>query len=202
MFQEKISKEEVRELPIIRFEGPIDVIDHPAKAIEVIRKEILQHRFLGFDTETRPSFRKGNSYALSLVQISSLDKSWLFRVKKCGWPGALIQLMESSAHLKIGVSLRDDLKEVRQSSRSQPKGFIDMNDIAAELSIQNQGARNLSGIFLGYRISKSQQTTNWDREQLTEPQLRYAATDAWICLKMFDTLMNKGYVADPEDFML
>lgn len=187
MFQSEISKEEVADLDLIQYEGPIKLID----TIEIFDREINQIRdqsVLGFDTETRPAFKKGTVYPTSLIQISSLEQAWLLRVGKIGYPKELLKLLSSEDILKVGLGLNDDLRRMRADFQFEPGGFLDLQHYVEAFRIEEKGLKKLSGIVLGRRISKSQQVSNWDAEKLTEAQLRYAATDAWICLMIYRRL--------------
>lgn len=184
MFQSEISKEEVSELALIQYEGPIHLID----SIEAFERELdhmASQEVLGFDTETRPSFKKGKLYPTSLIQISSLEQSWILRVNRIGYPSELIKLLTSEVPLKIGLGLQDDLRRLRADFQFDPQGFLDLQHYVKAFHIDELGLKKISGIVLNRRISKSQQVSNWDADELTEAQLRYAATDAWICLMIY-----------------
>ncbi len=189
MFQSEMTKEEVAGLELIQYEGPISVIDSMGSFERVI-DQIAGHHILGFDTETRPSFKKGNVYPTSLIQLSSSDHSWLVRVSRIGYPNKLLDLLSSEDTIKVGSGLNDDLRRLRSDFQFEPGGFLDLQRYVEAFHIEEKGLKKLSGIVLGHRISKSQQVSNWDANHLTEAQLRYAATDAWICLEIYNTLRN------------
>jgi len=187
MFQREITKEEVDKLAPIQYEGPITVIE----SMEAFRGEIghmASCPVLGFDTETRPSFRKGKVYPTSLIQLASDDHAWLIRVSRLGYPGRLLRLLSSAEVLKVGVGLNDDLRKMLFDHRFEPGGFLDLQRYVEAFQIGEKGLKKMVAIVLGRRISKSQQVSNWDADQLTEAQLRYAATDAWICLRIYSSL--------------
>jgi len=187
MFQSEISKEQVAGLDLIQFEGPIHVID----SIESFEREIgniAREPILGIDTETRPSFKKGTIYPTSLIQLSTLEQAWILRVNRIGYPRELLELLSDEDPLKVGVSLHDDLRRLRSDFQFEPKGFLDLQQYVEAFRIEEKGLKKLSGIVLGRRISKSQQVSNWEADLLTEAQLRYAATDAWICLVIYNKL--------------
>jgi len=140
---------------------------------------------LGIDTETRPSFKKGTTYPTSLIQLSSMDQAWILRVNRIGYPRELQDLLSGEVPLKVGLSLHDDLRRLRSDFQFEPRGFLDLQQYVEAFRIEEKGLKKLSGIVLGKRISKSQQVSNWDADLLTEAQLRYAATDAWICLMIY-----------------
>lgn len=184
MFQSEISKEQVAELDLIQFEGPIHLIDSRESFHEAI-PVIARAAVLGIDTETRPSFKKGTIYPTSLIQLSTLEESWILRVSRIGYPKELLKLLSEEKPLKVGLSLHDDLRRLRSDFQFEPMGFLDLQQYVEAFRIEEKGLKKLSGIVLGRRISKSQQVSNWDADLLTEAQLRYAATDAWICLKIY-----------------
>ena len=189
MFQSEISKEQVAELKLIQFEGPIKLID----SMEAFEEEIpfmAREPILGIDTETRPAFKKGIMYPTSLIQLSTLEQAWILRVNRIGYPKELLKLLSEEVPLKVGVSLHDDLRRLRSDFQFEPKGFLDLQQYVEAFRIEEKGLKKLSGIVLGRRISKSQQVSNWDADLLTEAQLRYAATDAWICLMIYYKLRD------------
>lgn len=196
MFQSEISKEEVADLELIQFEGPVKLID----TLENFQQEIFHIRaqkILGFDTETRPAFKKGTVYPTSLIQISTLDQAWLLRVGRIGYPKELIELFTREDILKVGLGLNDDLRRMRADFQFEPGGFLDLQQYVEAFLIEEKGLKKLSGIVLGRRISKSQQVSNWDADKLTEAQIRYAATDAWICLMIYKGLRKS--ISDPHE---
>jgi ribonuclease D len=191
MFQKEISKEEIAQLDLIRYEGPICLIDSG----EAFRKEVFSIRrepVLGFDTETRPSFRKGRVYPTALVQLAAPHCVWLIRVNRIGYPDGLKAIFSGEEPLKVGLGLRDDLRRLAGDVRFHHAGFLDLQDYVEAFRIEEKGLKKLAGIVLGHRISKSQQVSNWDAEKLTDAQLRYAATDAWICLEIYRRLRDSN----------
>lgn len=187
MFQSEISKADVAGMELIQYEGPISIIDS-TEAFEREIDQISENRILGFDTETRPSFKKGKVYPTALIQLSVQNRVWLLRVSRLGYPKRLLELLSDDNILKVGLGLNDDLRRLRSDFQFLPAGFLDLQQYVTAYKIEEKGLKKLSGIVLGRRISKSQQVSNWDADQLTEAQLRYAATDAWICLKIYNTL--------------
>jgi len=187
MYQNEITKDEVAALELIQYEGPINVIDS-VEAFEQEIGQIAQEQVLGFDTETRPSFKKGKVYPTSLIQISSLEQAWILRVKRIGYPAPLLDLLSGETPLKIGLGLQDDLRRLRADFQFEHCGFLDLQHYVPAFRIDEKGLKKISGIVLNRRISKSQQVSNWDADVLSEAQLRYAATDAWICLMIYNSL--------------
>lgn len=192
MIPYSISKEEVNELPLGQFEGEMYLIDHPDQVEEAVDFLEDQH-IIGFDTETKPSFKKGQFNHVSLLQLSTTEQAFLFRLNKIGFPDQLRNLMEKENLIKIGAAVHDDLKGLGKLTDSfYPQSFFDLNDELKKVGFHNVGVRNLSGMVLKIRISKSEQVSNWESEILTERQQRYAATDAWACLKIFNVLRAEG----------
>ncbi len=179
-----ISKEEIKQLPVIQFGGQIHVIDQPWEVKDAV--EFLSDQdFIGFDTETRPSFQKGVSYKVSLVQLATEEEVFLFRLNYLGFPEELKQLFEDDEVVKVGFDLNSDFSQLRKVVQFEPQGFVDLQKIAREHGFKNVSLRKLTALLLGRRLSKRQRLSNWDNEQLTEGQIVYAATDAWVTLILF-----------------
>jgi len=189
LYQSEITHEEVAALDLIQYEGPITLIQTEEEFQEAI-EAISAHKVLGFDTETRPSFKKGTSYPTSLIQLSASDQAWLIRVSRIGYPVELLKLLSDPEVMKVGTGLNDDIRRMRCDFQFEPGGFLDLQSYVEAFQIWEKGLKKLSSIILGHRISKSQQVSNWDADILTEAQLRYAATDAWICLEIYYELRN------------
>lgn len=193
MFPSSIPKEDIRHLPLIRFDGHIHVVDTEESLLEMIGN-LKKERVVGFDTETKPTFNKGDYNTTALLQIATLNDAYLIRIKKLGVPTVLKNLLENEELKKVGISIKDDLKELKQYRSFRPHGFVDLNDVAKDFGITQIGMKSLSGIFLKSRVSKSQQTSNWELAELSQGQKMYAATDAWVCIKIYKMLEKKGYI--------
>ena len=187
MLEHSITREEINQLPQIRFHGEIVIIDS-ADTWARHQHEILRAGVLGFDTETRPSFRKGKKNRIALVQLAAHEKVFLVRLSHTGWIDRLEQVLSDEEVLKIGVGLRDDLRELRSWSLFEPAGFIDLQEYVRAFGITDMSLVKIAAIVLRGRISKSQQLSNWEAETLSEKQMRYAATDAWAALQIYNTL--------------
>jgi len=192
-FAEHITKEDIQQLPLVAFEGEIHIIDTPEKCTEAV-SHLRRHECLGFDTETKPTFVKGEYNPTALIQLSTAEEAYLFRLNKLGYPNSLFGLMEDPSITKLGISILDDLKDLKKLRSFTPQGFTDLNHTAKDLGVEHIGVRKLAAIFLEQRISKNQQVSNWENEELTSGQQRYAATDAWICLEIYRQLEQKGYI--------
>lgn len=189
MLRRTIDKETISELPKGEFEGTIKVISRPEEIDDVI-PEIAIHNVLGFDTETKPAFRKGRSHGVSLLQLSSEDITWLFRLQMTGFSNSLIKILSSKTIIKVGAAILDDIRALKKIQYFEDKGFVDLQKHVHEYGVEEKGVKKMAAIFLGKRISKRQRLTNWEAPVLTEPQRRYAATDAWVCLKIYKTMQE------------
>lgn len=194
MIPKRISKETINDLPLGQFEGEIVLIDSMDQVKEAA-DELLRHNLLGFDTETRPSFRKGTLYYVSLLQLATDDMAFLIRLNEIGMPGLIQEILEDSGIIKIGAAVLDDLRGLRKVSLGfQPQSFFDLNEELKKVGFENVGVRNLAGMVLNMRISKSEQVSNWEASELTAKQKLYAATDAWVCLEIYKKLQYQGYL--------
>jgi ribonuclease D len=182
-----ITKEEISSFEIEEFPGEIYVIDNPVDSRKAVRY-LSQFKLLGFDTETRPSFTRGLLRSVALVQISTSNICFLFRLKKCEFPLSLINLLSNPEILKIGLSLKDDFLSMSRSFKFSPKGFVDLQKIVLKHDIEDLGLQKIYAILFQKKISKNQRLTNWEAEELSEAQKKYAALDAWACLKIYEYL--------------
>ena len=184
-----ITIEEIKALELKAFTGMIIVVDDlPGfrKAISMLGNSPI----LGFDTETRPAFRKGRKNKVSLVQLANREAACLFRINKIGIPEELKKLFARSDIVKAGVAIHDDLRFLGNISKIHPEGFVDLQKFVRNFGIESAGLKKLTAIVLGFRISKSQQVTDWEATNLSEAQQVYAATDAWVCYEIYKKLIN------------
>jgi len=193
-YLQAITKEEVNTLPLGRFEGDIHIITSK-KEEEKAYYELEDETLLGFDTETRPSFKKGIRYPTSLVQLAGEKAVYLFRLTHIGFPERLQDLLSNPSITKVGVAIRDDLKDLKRISKFHPTNFEDLNKIADYLNLQNKGLRNLTAMFLGFRISKTNRVSPWHKNQLSDGQITYAATDAWASREVFLQMKYANLIA-------
>ncbi len=192
--QERISTDEVNTLPMKAYEGEIVLIDTEDQ-VEKAVTEIEQFSFVGFDTESRPAFKKGESHPISLLQFATPQKAYLFRVNLIGMPARLNYLLSNPAIIKLGIALHDDIKDLRKLGVANPQGYQDIHSFVKDKGVINTGLRKLAAMILGFRISKSQQTSNWENPTLNERQQVYAATDAWVCLKIYERLKELNLIS-------
>lgn len=186
-YKESIDKDALAELPLIQFEGQISLVETKESYLESI-EYLSRQKLLGFDTETKPAFKKGVVNEVALLQLSTNERAFLFRLNKIGLPNGLKGILENPEISKIGVAIRDDIKGLQKLNNFKPGGFIELQEHVKEYGIQDFSLKKLSAIVLGYRISKSQRVTNWEAPDLTEAQQIYAATDAWISHRIYESL--------------
>jgi len=184
-----ISHEEISTLPLKAFKGKIILLQEEAKLAKAF-DEIKEHEAIGFDTETRPSFKKGVIHKVSLLQIAIPEKVFLVRLNQTGMARPIVDFLENDAVQKAGIGIRDDIKALNRLSRFQPSGFTELSALAREAGLQVESVKKLAALLLGFRISKAAQTSNWEAATLTKKQLEYAATDAWVCLEIYRKLRS------------
>ena len=185
------SKAELSALPIEKFAKKIAVPENEEEVAAAV-KHLSRFKLIGFDTETRPSFRRGVLHQVALIQMATDEEAYLFRVNGKGFPDELKKLIENPAVTKVGLSLKDDFAALRRIGLSRFESFIDLQNLAKQFQIENQALRGIYGVLFGKRISKSQQLSNWEAENLSEAQKEYAALDAWACLRIYLHLMKYG----------
>lgn len=186
---QSIAKDEIGEYPLCAFEKEIILVDTKEKlkdAVEYLKKQEI----LGFDTETRPSFKKGKFYSVALLQLSDREKAFLIRLQQTGIPKNLADILSSEDILKVGVAIHDDIKGLQKIRKFKPGNFCELQDYVKLFGIENFGLKTLSPLLLAFRISKSQQLSNWENEELTQAQQVYAATDAWVSYELYMKLQE------------
>lgn len=187
-----IPKEVLAQLPGATFDGEIRLIEDEGKLIEAIHYLNGQDT-LGFDTETRPSFKKGMQNNVSLIQLATLDHAFLFRINKTGLHDELVNLIENPDIKKIGVSLKDDFHNLSKIKEFEPANFIELQQYGKNFGIADNSLSKIYGIIFGKRICKGQRLTNWEAETLTETQQNYAALDAVACLQIYEHLRSGNF---------
>jgi ribonuclease D len=187
LLQGTIEKDSIQQMPIASFPGTIHLATTPQeaeKAVEYLKSCPL----LGIDSETRPSFSRGQSYKVALLQVSTDEHCFLFRLNLTGLTLPIISLLETPAVTKVGLSLRDDFMMLHKRAPFTQRACIDLQDYVRSFGIEEKSLQKIYGILFGQKIAKSQRLTNWEAESLTEPQKLYAATDAWACLNIYHRL--------------
>ena len=200
MYIENITHEQLDKLDFASFPGKIHVIDSVGaefnKAIAYLRSQ----KIIGFDTETRPCFGPNQPrYNVSLLQLSGPGKAFLFRLKDMGMHRRLCSLLADRKIIKVGAAIHDDIRGLQKLRHFDADGFVDLQKLVGEYGIRDKSVKKMTAIILGFRISKTQQLSNWEAEQLSESQCKYAATDAWVCREMYIKLMasEKNPLQDP-----
>jgi ribonuclease D len=183
-FRSMISAEELAQLAIQRFEGEVRLIGSPEE-LERESPALARERLLGFDTETRPAFRKGESYPPALAQLAGEARVWIFPLQRFDCSGVLRQLLENADQVKAGIGIADDLRQLKKIFAFDPAAVVDVGALARRRGIEQTGLRNLAGIVLGYRVPKGKKTSNWAAPRLTPQQIGYAAMDAWAARALY-----------------
>ena len=188
MYAISIDKQTINQMPVVTFPGRIHVIYADSQVKSAVMALRSAH-IVGFDTETRPSFKRGEHHKVALLQLSGPDHAFLFRTQKFGMPKGLCKVMASRDILKIGAAVRDDVRGLQRFNRFEPHGYVDLQCIAWEWGIKDKSVKKLAANILGLKVSKAQQLSNWEAETLTPAQQMYSATDAWVCLEMYRKLL-------------
>ena len=183
-----ISKEELEALPIATFKGKIILVDSDDK-VAVAVNQLKKYRFLGFDTESKPEFRRGQQNKLALIQLSSPDFCCLFQLRGIKNLQPILELLADESILKIGFAVKDDFHSMKQFS-FQPRGFVDIQDVAKNSGIEDMSLQKIYAIVFGEKILKKQRLSNWSLPTLSTAQKQYAALDAWSCLRIYTKLNN------------
>lgn len=192
---DKYDKDLLLELPRVLFPGRIVVVCSESEARRAV-EFLMRQTLLGFDTETRPSFKVGKQYQVALLQVCSGDICFLFRLNRIGLPECLVRLLEDKKITKVGLSWHDDLRSLQQRKAFQSGTFVELQNIAGQMGIVDKSLQKLYANIFGEKISKGQQLSNWEADNLSEAQKLYAATDAWACVMLYKEMMRmkeEGY---------
>ena len=189
IFPQHIDKATIQTLPLAFFEGEVVVIDKPDMVAEAA-SYLRQHTILGVDTEARPSFKRGVHYPTALVQISTLERCYLFRLTHVGLPVEIAEIFADPSICKVGLAFKDDINGLRRRREFKPANCIDLQSIVCKYGIMELGLQKIFAIVFGKKISKAQQLTNWENSHLTAEQARYASTDAWATLSIYLALQQ------------
>ncbi len=197
-YRREIDHEEIASLPIRSYEGEVRLVNSvPALAEAML--DIRQERVLGFDTETRPAFNKGGSYPPSLVQIATANRVYLLQLPQLDCSSALAEIMANPCIIKTGVALAGDIAQLKKLYPLEVAGVVDLGHIARRHGNKQTGLRNLTALFLGWRMAKGAKTTNWSQPQLSATQIGYAATDAWASRELYLCFENLGLLSRTGD---
>ena len=190
MYVESITPKEMENLEFASFPGKIYVIDSVGAEFNRAIAYLRSQKIIGFDTETRPTFSQDQPRdGVALLQLSGPDKAFLFRINKMGMHRRLCNLMASDKIVKVGAAIHDDIKGLQKKHDFAPASFVDLQKIVCEWGIRDKSVKKMAAIILGFRVSKTQQLSNWEADRLSESQARYAATDAWVCREMYLKLL-------------
>lgn len=192
-FDRRMTKDEINSLPITGYQGKIVVVktdDKLAKAISELSGETL----LGFDTETQPNFKKGQNNLPSLIQLAAAKTVYIFQLQHIKFPDSLKKILADQTIIKTGVAIDQDLLQLQRLGAFREEGFTGLARMAKTAGIKNHGLRGLAAVLLGFRISKGAQRSNWGRETLSNKQISYAATDAWVGREIFLRLQEMGVI--------
>lgn len=190
----EISREDMLNLPVRRYEGEIVLVATPGDLARA-HKDLLHEKVVGFDTETRPAFRKGESYPPCLVQLGTAHAVYLFQLRETFVFPLIAEVMAAAHIVKAGVSVADDLRGLKTVFPFVEHNVIDLGRAARHCGMKQTGVRNLAGMLLGFRITKGNKTSNWAAHTLTPAQINYAATDAWACRELYLSFENRGLLA-------
>lgn len=197
IIKNRITKEEVNEMPKVEYPGDIYIVDTPEQADMAVRY-LSQFPLLGIDTETRPSFKKGENHKVALLQIATVERCDLFRIYKYGMTLSLIQLLENPHIIKVGISLKDDFFMLHRWAPFEPKNIIELQTLVKDIGVDDQSLQKIYANLFGNKISKSQRLSNWEADELTIPQQHYAAIDAWACIQIYQKVEELKESGDYE----
>mgnify|MGYP001775292348 FL=1 len=196
-----ITKEQLATLDRVSFNGNIHIVDTLPKLDMAITK-LKEHNTLGFDTETRPSFKKGISHSVALMQISTLTDCYLIRINKIGMPSTLRMFLEDGTITKVGLSLKDDFGVIHKGYDAEMSGFVDLQKIVPTFNIADASLQKIYAILFDKRISKGQRLSNWEADTLSGAQQEYAAIDAWACLKIYQYLNSGNFIPTESKYVV
>ena len=188
-FKSTITREEIVALPGAAYEGRVVVVESDDE-IDQALAPLLGAKVVGFDTETRPAFRKGVSYPVSLLQLGVEDYVVLFRLNKIGLSEKLTSFLSNPDTIKVGVGIRDDISALQRLKKFNPQSFVDLQSVVADYGISDKSFAKLMAIIFGVHVSKRQRVSDWSVNKLSEAQIRYAATDAWGAAIMYNKLLS------------
>lgn len=198
IIKEAFDKKEIGALPVASFEGRIIIVQSETESDKAV-SYLLSQQILGIDTETRPSFRKGQTHQVALLQVSTVDTCFLFRLNMIGITESIKRLLEDCSVIKVGLSLKDDMHQLSKRADFTPGTFIELQNEVKKMGIKDMSLQKIYANLFSKRISKGQQLSNWEADTLTPQQKAYAATDAWACIMIYNELnelKRNGYSID------
>ena len=199
MYVVSIDKQEINQMPVVTFPGRIHIID----AISQVKSAVAALRsssIVGFDTETRPNFKRGERHKVALLQLSTNTDAFLIRLNKTGIPTPLKQYLEDPDIIKVGLSTTDDFHQLTGLCDVHPAGFVELQQLVKEYHITDMSLQKIYAILFQQKISKGQQLTNWEAPSLTEAQQRYAAIDAWACMRIYQHLQAGAFIPEQSPY--
>lgn len=182
-----ITKEEIATLPVEEYTGRV-IVAQTEREVQKAVEFLSAYPMIGFDTETRPAYKKGTVRGVALMQLSTKDTCFLIRLNLTGFPPCLVEFLVNAGIKKIGLSLRDDFLSMNRRMKIDPKGFIDLQQIVPRYGFTDIGLQKIYALLFKKKISKGQRLSNWEADVLSEAQKKYAALDAWACLKIYEAL--------------
>lgn len=191
----EIKKEQLAGLPVAAYSGRVVVVDSASGCRSAMRY-LKKQRVVGFDTETRPSFRKGHTHSVALLQLSTMGECFLIRLNKVGLTDETVRFFEDEEIVKVGLSVKDDIHSLLKLRQFEPRNVVELQSYVKDFSISDNSLQKVYGIIFGRRISKSQRLSNWEADQLTEAQQAYAALDAYACIEIYNYLKSGNF--DPS----
>ena len=188
--EKTISNEAINDLPLGAFTGKIVVVGDTSE-VPAAFKEINEHNRVGFDTETKPVFVRGHHNKVAILQIATPEKAYIIRLKETGMTDEIKIFLQNPRIEKVGVAIRDDIKALQLIKKYNPAGFVELTTLTRAAGYEVESVKKLTALFLGFRISKGAQTSNWEAAQLDAKQITYAATDAWVCLRIYELIRRQ-----------
>ena len=198
VIQDKYDKKKIQTLPCIHFEGSIIVVFTERETDKAV-DYLMQQPILGFDTETRPAFKKGQMHQVALLQVATHDTCFLFRLNKTGLTDSVVRLLEDKSITKVGLSLQDDMRALNQRRAFEPGTYVELQKEVKDIGIEDNSLQKIYANLFGKKIAKGQQLSNWEADILSEAQQRYAATDAWACIKIHEEVTR---MKETKDFFV
>lgn len=194
-----IDKQAINQMPLVNFPGRIHIINSISQVKSVVTA-LRTSPLVGFDTETRPSFHRGERHNIALLQLSTHTDAFLIRINRTGIPPYLKEYLEDKNCHKVGISTTDDFHQLTRVCDMHPAGFIELQQMVKQYGITDMSLQKIYAILFQHKISKGQQLTNWEAPQLTDSQQRYAAIDAWACLRIYQHLLSGDFIPQQSPY--